>query len=185
MARKSEIPWAWLGLGGAAAYAAYVFFGDNPVVPDVITQATRSPEDILRAVADVDPEHNPALQPGANGGTTWCNKAVALITAKLGVPIIWGEWGTRANDQIIWLQQGNGGWYPGNKDDAQAAALAGHVSLATYFNLNPPPSDAGHIAIVLPYPGTMQIAQAGRANFNMGPLTRGFGSIQPQFFIHD
>lgn len=176
--------WPWVFGGGVAAAIWYL---TKDTVSNLVIESTRTPDDILNAVAAVNPEGNPDLQPGANGGASWCNKFVALVTAQLGVPIIWGEWGTRANDQINWLQEGNGGWYPASKADAQAAALAGHVALATYFNLNPPPHDSGHMALVLPYQGAMQIAQAGAHNFNQVALNspQTFGSIQPDFFVHD
>lgn len=147
----------------------------------------RKPVDILNAVADVDPQYNPVLQPGQiNGqpspGATWCGKAIMLILAKLGLGIPWGEYGTLINTIIEWLDAGNDGWFPAiNAADAQAQALAGKVVLATYYN----PGGHGHAAIVLPIAGPMQIAQAGKTNFNQGSLAKGFGNIQPIFYVHD
>jgi hypothetical protein len=182
-----KIPWLWIG-GGSAALAVWVISkvsrGES-FVPNVVTELTRTPQDILDAVAAINPENNPDLQPGAANeyGTvgTWCNRFIALVTEALGAPIPYGTAGMRANDQIDWLGQGNGGWYPTSKAGAQAAALAGHLAVATYRNLN----GSGHLALVLPIPGAMQIAQAGAHNYNMASLASGFGSIQPIFFAHD
>jgi hypothetical protein len=143
----------------------------------------RSPQDILDAVAKVDPAHNPTLQSGYLGQPNWCNRAVYLLCSELGVGIIFGEYGTRANDQIAWLDAGNGGWFQvSSKDEAQRLAMEGYVVLATYFNMMPGAS--GHMALVLPLPGTMQIAQAGKRTFNRGSLAQGFGAIQPVYYAH-
>jgi hypothetical protein len=143
----------------------------------------RSPQDILDAVDKIDPAHNPTLQSGYLGQPNWCNRFAALVTAELGVGIIFGEYGTRANDQIAWLDAGNGGWFQvSSKDEAQRLAMEGNVVLATYYNMMPGAS--GHMALVLPLPGTMQIAQAGKRTFNRGSLAQGFGAINPVFYAH-
>lgn len=169
----------WLIAGGILAGLASM---------GVKSAMARIPQDIFNAVAQVDPEHNPSLQRGAPPAPkltdTWCNKAVALITALLGCPIPFGQWGTLANAQILWLQAGNDGWYQAaGREDAQAAAMLGHVVIATYYN----PSGNGHMAIVLPIDngdGQLWTAQAGAVNFNQDRLERGFGAIEPVFFIH-
>lgn len=177
--RGSNLMW-WL-FGGGVLLAGVAFLMRNKIV-----SALRTPQSILDAVAEVDPENNPDLQRGAppapKATDTWCNKAVAWITAKLGTPIPFDTWGTLANAQIAWLAAGNDGWYEINDmGDAQAAALAGKVVVVTYSNPNGP----GHIAIVLPIVGdTLQIAQAGATNFNQGSLAQGFGSLPIRFFAH-
>lgn len=166
-----------LGLKGAGIDPATWFD------PGVLPPPRRSPEDILAAVAAVNPAGNPTLQRGYLGQPNWCNRFAHLVCEELGVPLIWGEYGTRANDQISWLDAGNGGWLPvATKLQAQELALQGYVVLATYYNLSP--GESGHMALVLPYSGAVQIAQAGRSNFNRGSLAAGFGQIQPVFYAH-
>ncbi len=107
---------------------------------------------------------------------------MARVTARLGAPLPFGPYGTLVNDQIKYMDAGNGGWYPiASRDQAQLNALAGKLALPTYYNL----AGHGHIAIVLPFDGAMQIAQAGAKNFNRGALAAGFGNIQPIFYGHD
>ena len=168
--------WHWL-IGGGVALA-------------IVGRATRSrsPQAVLDAVATIDPENAPDLQPGAPPAPpdgSWCNKFVDRLMGLLSVPFApWGEYGTLVNDQIAWVDAGNGGWYPIlNAGAAQVAALAGKVVIATFYNLN----GHGHIAVVLPIDGVpLQIAQAGATNFNQGTLRRGFGSnITPIFYAHD
>lgn len=176
-------PWMWIAGAGAALVAYFISQGSNVVdaITNVVTETTRTPQDILDAVAAIDPAHNPELQPGYTNqwGTTgtWCNAFIALVTARLGAPV---PSGMNADGMISWLDAGNGGWYPVSKADAQTAALEGHLAIATYYNFG----GSGHMALVLPYPGSMQTAQAGAVNYNVGPLERGFGQIQPVFFMH-
>jgi hypothetical protein len=145
----------------------------------------RTGQDILDAVAAVDPEHNPQLQQGAPPASpdgTWCNKAAVWMVERLGVDLPWGSWGTRANDIIAYVDQGNDGWYPISEANAQVAAMQGKIVLATFYNF----SGSGHLALVLPIPGPeVQIAQAGRDNFNQGNLSDGFGRLKVAFYAHD
>lgn len=146
--------------------------------------AKRTPQDIFAAVQSTDPEHNPSLQPGAPPappGGTWCNKFIAWITSTLGAPVPFGEYGTPADAQIVWLQSGNSNWRQCSEVEANAGALNGKVALATYFN----PDGSGHIALVLPHEGPTRIAQAGAHNFNDGLLVRGFGDLPVVFFLHE
>lgn len=156
------------------------------VVNQVKFSAGRTPQDILDAVASIDPANNPELQPGYGGGATWCNKFLAMVSSALGCPIPYGQYGTRINAMISWLDAGNDGWYQlgTSATAARDAALQGQVVLATYYNMNPPPNDAGHGAIVLPLDGTPMIAQAGRSTFNRGTIPQGFGAIRPVFYAH-
>ena len=146
--------------------------------------ARRTPQDILAAVARINPKSNPALQPGAPPAPTdgtWCNKFIAWVTAELGAPVPYGEYGTPANAMIAWLAAGNSNWRPATREEATRYALAGKVALAGYFN----PGGHGHIALVLPYAEPMRIAQAGRSNFNNGALSDGFGQLPVTFYVHE
>jgi len=176
-----------LGLVGAAgvvlglksAYDAGAFSPSDGAAP--LPPTGRSPNDIFRAVQKVDPEHNPILQRGYLGQPNWCNHFAALVTAELGCPIVYGEWGTRANDQIAWLDEGNGGWFQcSSQAVAQSLALQGYVVLATYRAF----MGSGHMALVLPVAGPMRIAQAGATCRNDISLAGGFGAIKPVFYAH-
>lgn len=164
----------WLVLAGGAALA-YYFLKDT--ASGVVTAVFRTPQDILNAVARIDPERTPELQP--EDGLTWCNKAALLFAKALGVPLLSGL----ANAQYAWLDAGNEGWYPaGSASAAQAAALEGKVVFASWYNFG----GHGHIALVLPIAGpTVMIAQAGKTNYNEAPLSWGFGSKRPSFYVHD
>lgn len=186
--------WVWwaAGAAGAAGLVGVILgvkgtgiLNQDPFAPgtNLLPQIFgRTPQDIFNAVASVDPANNPTLQRGYLGQPNWCNRFVHLVCDELGVPLVWGEYGTRANDQVDWLRAGNGGWFPVSKADAQSLALQGYVVLAAYQNSNP--DESGHMALVLPLAGTMMIAQAGARNFNQGSLAAGFGSIQPEFYAH-
>jgi len=189
--------WALLGAlaisGGIAAAVAAVlgrrtdeassgdWSDDYPLQQTPFTG--RSLRDILDAVAYVDPEGNATLQRGYLGQPNWCNRFVHLVADYLRVPLIWGEYGTRANDMADWLDYGNADWFRvGSGAEAQALALDGFLVLATYKNWMP--WQSGHIAVVLPIAGSIQIAQAGATNFNQGSVTKGFGSIVPAYYAH-
>lgn len=186
--------WVWWAAGGAAAVGvAGVLLGLKgsgaleqawealPNPGGVLEPARRDPGAIFAAVARVNPAQNPTLQRGYLGQPNWCNRFVHLACDELGVPMIWGEYGTKADDQIAWLDAGSDGWFQvGNKSEAQNLALEGYVVLATYYNF----LGSGHMALVLPLAGTMMIAQAGKSCFNQGTLAAGFGGINPVFYAH-
>ncbi len=164
----------FLAMAGTGLIAIWYLLRDK--VSNVVTSAFRTPQSILDAVAAIDPEHNPDLQP--DDGATWCNKFVMLVTAALGAPVP----SDLANGQGEFIQGGNDGWYPASSAaEAQAAALAGKVVVASWINLG----GHGHIALVLPISGPIQIAQAGAHNYNQAPLSWGFGTKQPAFSVHD
>lgn len=185
-------PLYWLlGIAGVGTVVALVFglkdeLGSVAIQAQNLAQGGRNPQDILDAVAEVDPKYNPTLQSGYLGQPNWCNRFAALVTRALGVPIIYGDYGTRANDQILWLDAGNDGWYPvTNASQAQQLALEGEVVLATYYNMTP--GKSGHMALVLPLGGTPKIAQAGKNNFDAtdnATIAMGFGAIRPIFYAH-
>jgi hypothetical protein len=168
----------WL-LGGAGLLIIGAF-AKNKVI-----SMLRTTQDILNAVAEIDPQHNPVLQPGQIDGVptlgiTWCNKFLTQVTTKLGAPIPW----LLANDQADWLEDGNGGYFRvKDLESAQNAALQGKIAVAVWHNLNP--GGHGHASLILPIPGVPQIAQAGRSNFNQAPFTAGWGAIVPSFFVHN
>lgn len=185
--------WVWwaAGAAGAAGVVATVFGlkgagllpggGGEGSLFDSLPFISRSPQDLLNAVARVDPEHNPTLQNGYLGQPNWCNRFVHLVCEDLGVPLLWGQYGTRADDQIAYLDAGNDGWFPASSQQvAQDFACQGYVVLATYYSF----LGSGHMALVLPFTGTMMIAQAGKSCFNRGTLAAGFGGIKPVFYIH-
>lgn len=166
----------FLGLKGAGVLEAEA---DGAV--DLGNGAARSPDAIFHAVQKIDPQHNPTLQNGYLGQPNWCNRFVHLVCDELGVPLIWGEYGTKANDQIEWLGNGNGGWFKvSSQSEAQSLAINGYVVLATYWAM----IGSGHMALVLPIGGAMQIAQAGKHCYNQASLQAGFGAIHPEFFAH-
>lgn len=144
----------------------------------------RTPQDILAAVARINPRANPALQPGAApapAGGTWCNKFIAWVTAELGAPVPYGEYGTPANAMLAWLEAGNSGWRRATREEAARYTIHGRLALVGYFN----PEGPGHIALVLPHGEPLRIAQAGRSCFNDGPLSDGFGSLPVTFYVHE
>lgn len=185
--------WVWWAAGAAGAAGvvglvlglkgAGVIGAEEAGYVNLNSLGFRTTQDIFDAVARVNPEKNSTLQRGYLGQPNWCNRAVALMTSELGCPVIFGEYGTRANDQIAWLSAGNDGWYQvSSQSEAQRLALEANVVLATYYNLAP--GESGHMALVLPIAGAMRIAQAGKNNYNNALLGAGFGAIRPVFFAH-
>lgn len=150
-----------------------------------LTCRPRSPEAVADAVALVDPERNPHLQrrdiTGDQVPETFCNWFVADVTALLECPVP----RVRANDQILWLNAGNGGWETVSPADAMERAGKGLPVLVGWFN---PKGHPGHIALVRATPTGQHglwIAQAGRSNFSLGTLFEGFGKHAPlSFFAH-
>lgn len=179
--RSKDSSWLFYALGAVGGFGvlAWLTFFDNPVRNLVLT-ALRTPQSIFDAVTSVDPEHNPDLQPGANGGAVWCNKALYLMLRKLGVVLPWAQWGTRVNDLISYVAAGNDGWYqvPDLQTATQIVAMGQGVAIATYFNES---GGSGHAALVLP---DGFIAQAGSICRNHIQVASGFGSIQPVFYVH-
>lgn len=175
----------WYLLGGAAGIATlvYVTLADNPI-RNTFLALVRSPQSILDAVTNINPATNPDLQPGANGGTTWCNKFLYLVLRQLGIVIPWAQYGVRVNDMISWIGAGNDGWYQvPDANTAQNIVLNGGVAIVTYFN--PIPGASGHAAIILPTTDAdVQIAQAGAHNYNQCSIPTGFGSLPVVFFAH-
>lgn len=147
----------------------------------------RSPEAVAKAVAEIDPENNPHLQKrditGDGIDETFCNWFVAMVTMLLGcaVPKI------LARLQIEWLRAGNNGWY--HVTDVQAVEAANRGEPVVVGWMNPDPKRSSHVALVRATPKGkvgIFISQAGRKNFNLIELERGFGELQPlEFFAHE
>lgn len=175
---KDDDLWIWLLAGAGAIVALGFIFGEK--VEDIVITATRTPQDILDVVASVNPAGNPDLQPGANGGADWCNKALYLMLSQLGVEL---PANIVANDEIAYMSSGADGWSATDAAGAINAAMQGQIGVATYYN----PGSHGHVALVLPIDngtGIPQIAQAGAQTFNQGSVLQGFGALPVAYYAH-
>jgi len=111
---------------------------------------------------------------------THCSAFVAAIAMRLDIYILRPpQHGTvlLANAQGAWLDGAGAawGWRPlFDEQQAQEAANNGEFVVASY--INPDAEKSGHIAIVRPGHGEIEIAQAGNRNFTRGLLEEGFGS---------
>ncbi len=120
---------------------------------------------------------------GKPGDETFCNFAAVAITAAMGVPLPQ----MRANAIAVWLEgqvlDQYSGWERVDEHTAQRMADEGQVAVAVWANSTGGP---GHIAVLVPSldEGGTWIAQAGAINFTRGPLARGFGNYEPEFFAH-
>lgn len=133
-------------------------------------------------------------------GNTYCNIFVWDATRAMGAEIPhWvdgngnpakvgasGAWEMNANATNRWLHNHGPrhGWRQVSAEEAQRLANQGHPTVASWNN----PGGIGHIAMVRPgelTAGGPTIAQAGSSNFNSGTVRQGFGSAQPQYFVHD
>lgn len=97
-----------------------------------------------------------------------------------------GAWEMDANATNRWLHNHGprNGWRQVSAEEAQRMANQGHPTVASWNN----PGGIGHIAMVRPgelTAGGPTIAQAGSSNFNSGTVRQGFGSAQPEYFVHD
>lgn len=166
----------------------------------------RSASAIADAVLAVDPEHNVELLhhdvDGDGQDENFCNFFVHQVTTLLGCPVP----RVRANDQLDWLK-GEGsavhGWRQVFPTGAMDAAGRGQPVVVGWKNPKPrlgrdgkqlyegsrPLYHSGHVALVRATPAGelgIWIAQAGRTNFNLDRLVKGFGSNAPLlFFAHD
>ena len=117
-------------------------------------------------------------------GLTWCNAFAQAVTAALQCPIPMAL----ANEQIAWLEGLGGkssGWTETTREHAITSAQVGNPTLVTWAN----PTGHGHIAVLRPAPLGHEhdapfIAQAGRENFWIGRLQRGFGNLPVKFWTH-
>lgn len=168
--------------------------------------ASRSRENLLKAVAQFDVEHNPRYTPRAVDATghqyTFCNIFLWDVTRALLAEIPhWVDGVTKApttvgakgavelsaNGVAQWLDtkaRAFSGWTEVlNPRVARAHAYAGGPACVAWWNH----TGIGHVAVVMPSPdsdvGVTYIAQSGGTNFEYGPLTKGFGRIQPKYYI--
>lgn len=149
--------------------------------------AQRSPELLVRIVNQFQVETNARYRPTAK--ETFCNIFAADVTRALACPVPhwWNRSELTANVMARWLSKEEGkanGWSKAS-DAGEAIGFAsrGFPVVAVWENREGGP---GHIAIVLPSEkAAVEIAQAGRVNFARGPLEKGFGNKQVQFFLHN
>ncbi|MHB8876517.1 MAG: peptidoglycan-binding protein [Myxococcaceae bacterium] len=120
-------------------------------------------------------------------GNTYCNIFVWDVTRAMGAEIPHWVAGRELNANSVnaWLHQTGpaAGWRKVDARTAQDFANRGRPAVASWRN----PSGIGHVAMVRP--GTVTSAgpasaQAGGRNFNFGHIANGFGSRQPEYWVH-
>lgn len=123
----------------------------------------------------------------AQGRTTFCNQAVHAIASKLGYR---GFGGLVANQMYTKMNSPGSGFRRVSAQEAIRMAQQGKLVVAAWYNNTPragrPDGRApGHVAVVTGEyrPGVPGIAQAGRRTFEWGPVSQGFGSKQPTYFV--
>lgn len=118
-------------------------------------------------------------------GLTFCNQLAQAVTAALQCPLP----AALANEQIAWLDGLAGrssGWAETTREHAIVHAQMGGPCLVTFAN----PTGHGHIAVMRPVPPGADpadapfIAQAGRENFLVGRMVRGFSHLPVRFWSH-
>lgn len=139
---------------------------------------------VAQFLVEVAPRYQRRDVTGDGSPETFCNFFVREVLRALGVQV---PEGLRANALHAWLaQQASLGVTPGwervPQHVAQRAADEGMVVVAAWPN----PSGPGHMAVLVPSLGEagVWVAQAGLTNFTRGLLQHGFGSVQPDFFVH-
>ncbi len=145
----------------------------------------RSPSLLLAAVAAVDVEHEPDLQPGFGGvGWTHCNLAAQRILGLLDAPL---PPGLLANQQALWLDSAAArgtGWYECSEKKAIERAAVGYPVVAAWLN----PDGHGHIGVGVPGPGgatEIHVAAAGSSNHANIRRSGSFGPHVPLLYTHD
>ena len=141
------------------------------------------------AIDLVDFARNPVLQKrdvtGDGKDETFCNVGTKAVADKCGVPMITGRAREMLSDIDRAAWRGGGPWYAVNEAIARVAANAGLFVVAGWTN--PDASKSSHIAVGRPTPAEatrIHIGQAGRTNFNDGPVTAGFGDLPVKFWIY-
>ncbi len=119
------------------------------------------------------------------GSVTFCNQAFNAYAAKHGFK---GFQGKVANQMFTAMNKPGGGWKKVSAQEAMAAAKAGKLVAAGWYNnkamKNRPDGKApGHIAAVIGEysPGVPGIAQAGTKTFEWGPIT--LSRKNPTYFV--
>ena len=121
----------------------------------------------------------------ARGKTTFCNQAFQAYAAKFGVKM-----SGVANQMNKAMAKPGSGWHKTTAAGAIAAAKAGKLVAASWYNNKPmkgrPDGKApGHIAMVVGEyaKGVPGIAQAGRKTFEWGSINS--TRKNPTYFVHD
>lgn len=156
-------------------------------------ETSRAPWNMWAIVHDLQVETNPRYTPRNN--STFCNIFLWDVTSAMGaeIPHWVDEKGDpckpgkgaelSANKIVDWIVKHGPrfGWAECTEAEARRDARFGQPAVALWKN----PKGIGHVAVVMPArePVT-QIAQAGRLNFSLGPVTKGFGKLSPRYFVH-
>jgi len=121
------------------------------------------------------------------GHTTFCNQAFNAYAGKLGYK---GFQGKVANQMFTAMKAGKDGWHQVSAKEAMAAAKAGKLVAAGWYNNKPQAGRPdgkrpGHIAAVIGEysPGVPGIAQAGTKTFEWGPVTA--SRKNPTYFVRN
>jgi len=153
----------------------------------------RSPEALKTLVEKLDPARNPLWKKrdltGDGVDETFCNQFLEAALELLEVPV---PRGMLARAQIEWLASDVGqahGWQEVKRGPAFTAANKGQPVVVAFVNPEKRADGSwkpSHVALAVPTPvgSELLIAQAGLANFNSLPLSRGFGRKEVRFFTH-
>lgn len=158
----------------------------NITAPLTSGTTQRSPEILFRIVKQFQVETQARYR--ATIQDTYCNIFVSDVTRALACEIPHWMAGKEmtANAMFRWLANEDGkrnGWTAAmDAGEAVGFASRGYPVVVAFENKQGP----GHIAIVLPSDkAVVEIAQAGRVNFERAELAKGFGSRTVRFFIHN
>ena len=113
---------------------------------------------------------------------TWCNVHSCDVAEAMGVVLPRGK---RANELVLWLSSlgGDFGWEKTTAHVARAAADEGMAAFVAWYNPNYGP---GHIAPLQPSLGVegLWCSNVGAFNALRTPVSRAFGSLHVDFFVH-
>jgi len=146
-------------------------------------------DNINNALNKLDVEHNRKYLPtgvrGTASRTTHCNQFAQDALKGIGVPkqnIPSGN--ANSMNNFLNKQGAAHGWRQVSPAEAQKMANEGHPVLASWKNNKGP---HGHVAVVRPghNDGKVHIAQAGGHNYSDTTVNKGFGKLQPQYFVYD
>lgn len=119
---------------------------------------------------------------GKPGRETFCNVHSCDVAEAMGVLLPRGK---RANELVLWLSSlgGDFGWEKVTAHVARAAADEGMAAFVAWFN---PHGGPGHIAPLQPSLGVegLWCSNVGAFNALRTPVSRAFGSLHVDFFVH-
>ena len=119
---------------------------------------------------------------GRPGDETFCNVHSCDYCEAMGVVLPRGK---RANELVLWLSSLglDFGWEKVDAHVARAAVDEGLVVLAAWYN---PHGPTGHIAPLQPSLGAegLWCSNVGAFNALRTPVSRAFGSLPVDFFVH-